>query len=325
VSAEGVGTELLLPIHTTAGHLESLGAENLLAVRIAHDVLYRLGAAVADEARDIADTCRCTIRLVTGSLSSSMLPPDATMAAVLQLTRERGRVLLLLDYDGTLVPLAPFPELAAPDSALLTQLRALAHTPRVALEIVSGRARETLEAWFGDLPVSLWAEHGLWHRTRRGADWRPTVNLDPRRLQAVRSILDRFVVNTPGARVEVKTASLAWHYRGAAEELGIGRSQELRTLLRDIVGDDLEVLEGSKVLEVRFRGVSKAVVARRLGSSGQQDTAVIAFGDDTTDEELFVALPPSSVTIAVGRPLRGARYVVDDFRQVRRILGVLVR
>ncbi len=40
-SAEGIAAELNLPVRTTAGHLECLGAENVLAVRIAHDVLYR--------------------------------------------------------------------------------------------------------------------------------------------------------------------------------------------------------------------------------------------------------------------------------------------
>ena len=77
----------------------------------------------------------------------------------------------LLDYDGTLVPLARSPELAAPDDELLTLLEQLTDVPRIQLDIVSGRSHETLERWFGDLPITLWAEHGFWHRRSTGEVW----------------------------------------------------------------------------------------------------------------------------------------------------------
>ncbi len=77
----------------------------------------------------------------------------------------------LLDYDGTLVPLARYPELATPDRALLPLLSALAASPQIELEIVSGRTRETIDKWFAELPVSLWAEHGFWHRPEKAAAW----------------------------------------------------------------------------------------------------------------------------------------------------------
>ena len=71
---------------------------------------------------------------------------------------------LLLDYDGTLVPIARSPELAAPDAEVLTLLGDLANAPGLEVDLVSGRARATLAAWFAHLPVSLGAEHGFWHR-----------------------------------------------------------------------------------------------------------------------------------------------------------------
>ena len=91
-------------------------------------------------------------------------------------------------------------------------------------------------------------------------------------------------------------------------------------LLGDALSNQpLEVLEGNKVVEVRFRGISKAVVARATPSE-REGRLTVAFGDDHTDEDLFRALPDSSITVAVGRSLPGARYHVKDYKAVRKLL-----
>ncbi|MEZ5418893.1 MAG: bifunctional alpha,alpha-trehalose-phosphate synthase (UDP-forming)/trehalose-phosphatase [Vicinamibacterales bacterium] len=88
-------------------------------------------------------------------------PPAPRLASVVSDLATRRRLRLLLDYDGTLVPFARSPGLAAPDAELKTLLRALSERPGTLVEIVSGRPKDTLEAWLGDLPVALWAEHGF--------------------------------------------------------------------------------------------------------------------------------------------------------------------
>jgi trehalose 6-phosphate synthase/phosphatase len=141
----------------------------------------------------------------------------------------------------------------------------------------------------------------------------------------VRPILDQFVAGTPGSLVEVKSASVAWHYRGAPREFGARQAHELRLLLGDALSNQpLEVLEGKKVIEVRVRGVSKGVVAQRVVEETGPGTVIVAIGDDRSDEELFRALPPSSLTVAVGRPWTSARFRLEDHRAVRRILRSLV-
>jgi trehalose 6-phosphate synthase/phosphatase len=95
-----------------------------------------------------------------------------------------------------------------------------------------------------------------------------------------------------------------------------------------LLGDALsnqpfEVVEGKKVIEVRLRGVSKALVARRLLTDNDPEAVMVAFGDDRTDEDLFRALPPSSITVAVGNRPAGARFRIDDYRAVRRLLRTL--
>ena len=77
-------------------------------------------------------------------------------------------------------------------------------------------------------------------------------------------------------------------------------------LLGDLLSNQpLEVLEGKKVIEVRLRGVGKGVVAQRIEAE-IEGSVIVAIGDDRTDEELFRALSPSSLTVAVGRPWTSA-------------------
>jgi len=232
---------------------------------------------------------------------------------------------LLLDYDGTLVPFARSPGLAAPDDELRTLLQALGSQPKVQIDIVSGRPRDTLEAWLGDLPVALWAEHGFWFRARGTDTWKATAPLDPAWMARILPILTQFTATTPGAFIETKSASVAWHYRRANREFGQRQAHELRMLLGDALSNQpFEVLEGSKVVEVRLRGVTKAAVGRHLQETGIGDALVIAFGDDRTDEDMFRSLPDEAITVAVGGGAAHARYAVPDHRGVRDVLSRLL-
>ena len=84
------------------------------------------------------------------------------------------------------------------------------------------------------------------------------------------------------------------------------------------------VLEGKKVVEVRLRGVSKAAVGRHVSEPTETPTAVVAFGDDRTDEDLFRALPASAVTVAVGHSRSQATHGVADHLAVRAALRYLL-
>jgi trehalose 6-phosphate synthase/phosphatase len=257
--------------------------------------------------------------------TSADTPPEPSLAAVLAEAHRAPRVRLLLDYDGTLVPLVRSPELAAPDDETLELLAALAARPGMRVDIVSGRMHETLEAWLGHLPVSLWAEHGFWHRPGPDAEWQATAEIPEDCIRRILPILEQFTGSTPGSHVESKSASIAWHYRRAQRDFGARQAQELRMVLSEALSNQpYEVLEGNKVIEVRLRGVSKALVARRMQPSDAADTLVIAIGDDRTDDDLFRALPESCVTIAVGSRPTYATYRVADHRAVRRILRDLL-
>ncbi|HEV8612024.1 MAG TPA: bifunctional alpha,alpha-trehalose-phosphate synthase (UDP-forming)/trehalose-phosphatase [Gemmatimonadales bacterium] len=246
---------------------------------------------------------------------------SARAEAVLPTLLAARRLVLVLDYDGTLVPLAPSPEQAIPDEGLLDLLRRLATRRRTEVHILSGRTTGFLERWFGELPVNLHAEHGSFTRRAGRNRWQRREHPAPDWQEAVRPILADFARRTPGALVEVKEAGLAWHWRAADPEVGDRQANELGLHLGQLLSNlPLELLWGDRVLEVRPHGVHKGLVAAELAAEHLPEGVLVAAGNDRTDEDLFTALPPEAITIAVGdRPSR-AHYRVHDVWILRDLL-----
>ena len=243
-------------------------------------------------------------------------------AALIQQYRSAAHRALLLDYDGTLVPFAVEPGLARPDEELLNLLAALGSDPANAVAIVSGRPRRDLEEWFGKLPVSLVAEHGVWLR-HKGAEWRMLKTITAEWKERVRPILQLYVDRLPGALLEEKEFSLAWHFRRADPDQA---SQRAKELIDDLSGYtrniDVQVLEGNKVVEIRNTGVNKGTAAMEW-LAGHPPEFVLSIGDDWTDEDLFRALPPTAWSVRVGLANTAARYYLGNHTVVRRLLREL--
>ncbi|GEM_PF-9747 len=228
------------------------------------------------------------------------------------------RVVLFLDYDGTLVPFAPRPEGAAPDPELLALLERLGEA--VEVHLVSGRPRETLEAWFGRLPLRLHAEHGLWRKDGPDAPWAVTFEHGNAWKQEARAVMQGWCREYEGSFLEEKSHSLVWHYRLSREPQDDDLAA-LREALRPLAeSEGLEWLPGAKVLELRLRGVHKGLAADGVMSPG---TKAVALGDDRTDEDLFRALPPTALTIRVGKGASCAAARLPDPAAARAFLAAL--
>ncbi|HLE99667.1 MAG TPA: bifunctional alpha,alpha-trehalose-phosphate synthase (UDP-forming)/trehalose-phosphatase [Gaiellaceae bacterium] len=221
--------------------------------------------------------------------------------------RARART-ILLDYDGTLREIEPHPDLATPTPEIRVLLRRLASLPRTDVHIVSGRRRSNLERWLGQLPVHLCAEHGYLAKSP-GGEWRTLVDLDLAWMRPIERLLRRVAADVPGAHVERKSCSIAWHYREAEPEYGTWRARELlNDLGQHLAGAPAEVLRGQRVVEVRARGVDKGLYVRSLFPEGKEPTRfVMGIGDDRTDHDLLEALPPGSVAGHVGGLLPSSR------------------
>ncbi|HYS82157.1 MAG TPA: bifunctional alpha,alpha-trehalose-phosphate synthase (UDP-forming)/trehalose-phosphatase [Anaeromyxobacteraceae bacterium] len=257
--------------------------------------------------------------------ASPALSPPGALRQALERARQAERLALLLDYDGTLVPFAATPELAAPDAALLALLRRLASRRGTEVHLVSGRRRATMERWFALLPVGLFAEHGFWGRLP-GGGWTAATAAPPLTWrEPVLAILREFSDRTPGTLIEEKTAGFAWHYRSADPEYGAAQAKELTLHLRSLIGDlPLEILPGDMVLEVRPRGVNKGLAVAEVRARAAADTLLLAMGDDRTDEDLFAALPAGAIAIHVGPSPSRAELRISGVRAARALLGELL-
>jgi trehalose 6-phosphate synthase/phosphatase len=239
-------------------------------------------------------------------------PPPFLVEAVEERLKERfarARTrTILLDYDGTLRELEPHPDLALPTREIRSLLRALAALPRTDVHIVSGRRRRNLEQWFGQLPIHLCAEHGYLARAP-GEPWRELLELDLDWMPRIERLLRRVAADVPGAFVERKSCSVAWHYREAEPEYGAWRAHELlNDLQQQLASLPAEVLVGHRVVEVRARGVDKGLYVRSLFPDSKKPprSFVIGLGDDRTDHDLLDALPARSVAGHVGGLLPSA-------------------
>lgn len=251
-------------------------------------------------------------------------PPTAVELARMHNARH---IHLLLDYDGTLVPFAARPELAAPDPALLELLAVLAAHPRISLHVISGRPRATLEEWFAHLPIGLHAEHGFWSRPA-GAEWRANAVVSAGWKERIRPVMETFAARTAGAFIEEKQAALCWHYRLAEPELGETQSRELTLHLTSFLANlPVEVIPGHRVVEVRQHGVNKGVVLPAILAAiiTSPEEFVVALGDDRTDEDLFAALPDHCIGIKVGEGHTLAARRLRDPEAVRAFLRDLLQ
>ena len=97
------------------------------------------------------------------------------------------------------------------------------------------------------------------------ADWK----------ERVRPILQLYVDRLPGALLEEKDFSLAWHYRRADPEQASVRAKEL---LDDLAGYtrniDVEVLEGKKVVEVHASGANKGTAVKEWLNGRERETGL---------------------------------------------------
>ncbi len=230
--------------------------------------------------------------------------------------------LLLLDYDGTLTGFADAPGKANPDKELYQLLTDLSANDDNDVVIISGRAHTKLGEWFGNMPVHLIGEHGVWYK-EKGKDWDQLKGLSASWKKDIQPVLDTYIERTPGSFVEEKTFSLVWHFRKVENELGETRASELINTLRYVVADlGLQMLRGNKVVEIKSIEANKGKSATHYINQKQYDFA-LAIGDDTTDEDMFTALANKAFTIKVGNNMSAARYYLNDVADVRRFLATI--
>jgi trehalose 6-phosphate synthase/phosphatase len=233
--------------------------------------------------------------------------------------------ILFLDYDGTLVSFAKYPELATIDLPTLTLIQKLANDPKNKIIIISGRDKEFLERQFSEANVTLVAEHGYFIKNPN-KNWESTYQSDNNWKKLVLPILNEYVNRCNGTFIEEKAGSIAWHFRNADSDFAQLRLHELRDDLAEIIRHktEFEILEGNKVLEVKCGKYDKGHAAQQLLKNENFDF-ILAAGDDKTDEFLFKSLPDYSISIRVGVSPTLAHYNIPNFSSLLFLLKKLLK
>ena len=134
-----------------------------------------------------------------------------------------------------------------------------------------------------------------------------------------------FVDRTPHSHLEIKETAIAWHYRESDAWLGSLRAQQLVSALVSIcTRQKLQILQGNKVVEIKSPDYNKGSEVRRLLANKHYDF-ILAMGDDTTDDDMFQAVPQNAFTIKIGAVSETANYNLsvqsDVLHFLRAILG----
>jgi trehalose 6-phosphate synthase/phosphatase len=228
---------------------------------------------------------------------------------LLEQFKKANRRLILLDYDGTLVPYYDDPAQARPDKRTIELLLALTSNKLNRVVIISGRATQTLEQWFEDLPVDLVAEHGGYHRAKGSPTWSFADFESESWKPGVKKIFEEYAKQHEGSFVEEKNHAVTWHYRKA-----VIKNEE--TLVQNICRDltihnatnQFNVLCGNKIIEAKNVKFDKGTFVEDFLKANDFDF-VLAIGDDATDEDMFCRLNESHhFTIRVGLKSTNALY-----------------
>ncbi|MFN2567260.1 MAG: trehalose-phosphatase [Gemmatimonadaceae bacterium] len=247
----------------------------------------------------------------------------------------RSPLILMLDIDGTLAPLAATPEAAAMPDATRQAITALQSKPDVHVALVTGRAAADGRRLARLDGVWVIGNHGIEAISPTGeavvdssaAPYRAAV------AAAVDELTGR-VGSIPGVRVEDKIWTLSVHYRLADPAV---EPRVRRTMDEVAHARGLRLIRGKKIFELRppihvHKGTAVVALSRVL--AGPELAASLFYaGDDRTDEDAFRALrstAPHAVTVRVGAAsddqtaATAAEFTVPDEEALRGLLEWLV-
>lgn len=224
-----------------------------------------------------------------------MIPSALERVEGWRLARERaGRILVALDFDGTLAPIVPSPaEARLPDPARAA-LERLARRGDTVLAIISGRALRDLKERVGIPGLYYAGNHGL-EIEGPGVDevHEEATRARPHIVACVET-LDPILTAAPGSILEDKGLTISIHYRQVADPAAVERIRD-HLLAHCAEEPALQIFEGKKVFEIRpavdwDKGRATEFLLDTLARENGATLPALFVGDDRTDEDAFRAL-----------------------------------
>ncbi len=233
------------------------------------------------------------------------------------------RLVVFLDYDGTLTPIVRRPEEARLKTPVRRALSRLARC--VPVVIVSGRTLSDLRRRVGVAGIRYVAHHGLVYKEPGSAVQWLGQRISRREVREWVKALRAVAQGVPGALVEDKGLGVALHDRLVRPSDRVRlRRQALLALAPWVVSQKAVLLHGKRVLEVRpagawNKGTAVATLLQRPWAVGR---VPVYFGDDRTDVDAFRVLRGRGITVGIGgrRGMAGAETWVSGPKAVESFL-----
>jgi len=236
------------------------------------------------------------------------------------------KIILFLDFDGTLAPIRKTPSLATLPAATRALLRRLANRPNIVVCLVTGRSQADIKEKVQIRNVLWIANHGFEISMGRSHWVHRSAGLARPGLGEIARKLKRGLLTIPGVLIENKRYTLTVHYRNVRKQSVRLVKEMTRRLLRPYEGK-FRITRGKKVFEVRpdapwNKGHAVEWVLKCLRPD--KTSLVVYIGDDRTDEDAFKLLHGRALTVLVGRRTQSAaRYRVRSTRAVAVLLKII--
>ena len=225
---------------------------------------------------------------------------------------------IFTDFDGTLVELAETPDGVEVPQTLAAELERAARELDSALAVITGRQIADIDRFLAPLHLPIAGAHGT--QRRRADGFVETV--DPAAMQGAEEIahaIEPLVQAHPRLIMEAKEGAVALHFRQAPELEDTVRSA-MEEALHHVA--DFTLVPGKMVFEARPSGTNKGDALRAfMREEPFLGRTPIFIGDDTTDEDAFIAAQElGGVGIKLGEGETAARMRIADVASVHALI-----
>ena len=224
---------------------------------------------------------------------------EAQVEPLLRAVARAPRSLLMLDYDGTIAPFRKNRGQAFPYSGFSTLLREIVGCHKTRVVIISGRdASEVVPLLNIEPHPEIWGLHGLQRLNSDGSvDISPLEESTIQSLAAAEDWVHRQYLQHA---VEIKTGSVAVHWRGMAQQEAAAVRERVLLGWKPLAKyTQLHLLEFDGGIEIRAQEADKGDAVKTIMSEMASRTPAAYLGDDTTDEHAFEAINGRGLSILV--------------------------
>jgi trehalose 6-phosphate phosphatase len=244
--------------------------------------------------------------------------------------KQADRLVVFLDYDGTLSPISSCPNKAALPNLTRKTLKDIVKNKKITVSIISGRMLKQVKKMVGIKGIYYAGCHGLEMENNALACFsgklkKAKIIIKHAKLELKKSLKDSMFLRH--VKIEDKGLALGLHYRRAKKH-DIKRIRKIfyATIKPYMLSKDIVLEKNKKVLEIKpninWDKGSYCIYFLSKIKCGHKKVLPVYIGDDKTDESAFAALKGEAITVFVRgeRKTSLAKYYLDSTSEVRKFL-----